>query len=63
MTKAEEYDKAWRMGFNGDFSLVDKIYHADYSAYDYRAGLEVNIEWIRLLSPIWVKMWLKAKCV
>ena len=24
MTKAEEYDKAWRMGFNGDFSLVDK---------------------------------------
>ncbi len=44
MTKAEEYDKAWRLGFNGDFSLVDKIYHADYSAYDYRAGVEVNPE-------------------
>ena len=44
MTKAYEYDKAWRLGFNGDFSLVDKIYHSDYSAYDYRAGTEVNLE-------------------
>ena len=44
MTKAETYDKAWRLGFNGDFSLVDKIYHPDYSAYDYRAGVEVNLE-------------------
>ena len=44
MTKAEEYDKASRLGFNGDFSLVDKIYHSDYSAYDYRAGVEVNLE-------------------
>ena len=44
MTKAEEYDKAWRLGFNGDFSLVDKIYHLDYSTYDYRAGVEVNLE-------------------
>ena len=44
MTQAEAYDEAWRLGFNGDFSLVDKIYHPDYSAYDYRAGVEVNLE-------------------
>ena len=44
MTKAEAYDKAWRLGFKGDFSLVDKIYHPDYSAFDYRAGVEVNLE-------------------
>ena len=44
MTKAEAYDKAWRLGLKGDFSLVDKIYHPDYLAYDYRAGLEVNLE-------------------
>ena len=44
MTQAEAYDQAWRLGFNGDFSLVDKIYHPDYSAYDYRAGVEVNLE-------------------
>ena len=44
MTQAEAYDKAWRLGFNGDFSLVDKIYHPDYSAFDYRAGVEVNLE-------------------
>ena len=24
--------------------LVDKIYHEDYSAYDYRAVIEVNLE-------------------
>ena len=32
------------LGFNGEFSLVDKIYHSDYSAFDYRAGVEVNLE-------------------
>ena len=44
MTRAEAFDKAWRQGFEGDFSLVDKIYHPDYSSFDYRAGLEVNLE-------------------
>ena len=27
-----------------DFSLVDKIYHPDYSSFDYIAGVEVNLE-------------------
>ena len=44
MTKAEEDDKAWRLGFNGDFSLVTKIYHTDYWASDWRTGVEVNLE-------------------
>ena len=26
MTKAEKFEKAWRLGFKGDFSLVDEIY-------------------------------------
>ena len=26
MTKAEKSEKAWRLGFKGDFSLVDEIY-------------------------------------
>ena len=30
MTKAEAYDKAWRLGRKGDFSLVDEIYHQNY---------------------------------
>ena len=29
MTKAEAFEKAWRLGFKGDFSLVDEIYHPD----------------------------------
>jgi len=27
MTKAEEAEKAWRLGFRGDFSIVDSIFH------------------------------------
>ena len=34
MTKAEAYEKAWRLGWkSGDFSLVDQIYHPDYSLW------------------------------
>ena len=44
MTKAEKFEKAWRLGFNGDFSLVDEIYHPDYKSFDYRTGIEENIE-------------------
>ena len=45
MTKAEAYEKAWRIAFkNNDFSLADEIYHPEYSAFDFRAGLEVNLD-------------------
>ena len=29
MTKAGAYEKAWRLGFKRDFSLVNEIYHPD----------------------------------
>ena len=44
MTKAEEYVAAWRQGYRGDFSLVDRIYHPDYKSFDYRTGIEANLE-------------------
>ena len=44
MTKAEAFDKAWRLGMKGDFSLVDEIYHPDYKALDAYSGVEVNLE-------------------
>ena len=44
MTKAKKFEKAWRLGFNGDFSLVDEIYHPNYKSFDYRTGIEANIE-------------------
>ena len=35
MTRAEAFDKAWRIGAKKkDFSFVDEIYHADYSSSD-----------------------------
>ena len=33
-----------RLGFNGDSSLADKIYHTDYPVYDCCAGVEVDLE-------------------
>ena len=36
ITKAEMYERAWRLGYRGDFSLVDKIYHPEYSATEGR---------------------------
>ena len=44
MTRAEAFDKAWRLGIKGDFSLVDEIYHPDYKALDAYSGVEVNLE-------------------
>ena len=45
MTKAEEFDQAWRLAFKeNDFSLVDEIYHPDYSAPDPTTGITVNLQ-------------------
>ena len=45
MTKAETFIQDWRLAAREeDFSLVDKIYHPDYSAFDHSAGVEVNLE-------------------
>ena len=44
MTRAEAFDKAWRPGIKGGFSLVDEIYHPDYKAVDAYSGVEVNLE-------------------
>ena len=44
MTKAEVFDKAWKLGLKGDFSLVDKIYHSKYRAVHKSIDVEVDIE-------------------
>ena len=45
MTIAEQFDKAWWLAFRNDgFSLVDQIYHPDYSAPDSNTGIVVNLE-------------------
>ena len=45
MKKAEQFYRAWRLAFkNGDFSLVNEIYHPDYSATDFVTGITVNLE-------------------
>ena len=44
MTRAEAFDKAWKLWLKGDFSLVDEIYHPEYTAFDNTSGVEVNLE-------------------
>ena len=31
MTRAEAFDKVWKLGFKEDFSLFDEIYHLDFN--------------------------------
>jgi hypothetical protein len=44
MTKAEECDKARRLAYKGDFSLVEKLYHPDCTHFDHRVGMELNFD-------------------
>ena len=44
MTKAEEFDKARRRAYEGDFSLVEKLYDPDCKHFDHRAGMEVSLD-------------------
>ena len=43
MTKREAYLRAWKLGFKGDFSEIDKIYHPEYSAVDDATGVKVDL--------------------
>ena len=43
MTKGEAYLRAWKLGFKGDFSEIDEIYHPEYSAIDDATGVKVNL--------------------
>ena len=44
MTKAEEFDKARRLAYKGDFSLVEKLYHPDCTHFDHRVEMELNFD-------------------
>jgi hypothetical protein len=44
MSKADEFNKAWEMGMQDDFSLVDALYHPDYITVDHRTGNRIDIE-------------------
>ena len=44
MTKAEMFDKAWKLGLKGNFSLVDKIYHQKYKAVHREVNVEVDLD-------------------
>ena len=57
MTKAEEAEKAWRLGFRGDFPIVDSIFHqTKFRALDQGAiyhGLVVDLD---IMKTIWLSL-------
>ena len=44
MTKAEAFHQAWQLGMKADFSIVDEIYHSEYSSFDRSIGIWVNLD-------------------
>ena len=42
MTKAEAFDKAWKMAIRNDFSLFDKIVHPEYESVN--QGVKITKE-------------------
>ena len=44
MTKAEAFHQSWQLGMKSDFSIVDKIYHPEYSTFDRSIGIWVNLD-------------------
>ena len=44
MTKEEVFDKAWKLGLKGDFSLVNEIYHPKYRAIQNNINVEVDLD-------------------
>ena len=45
MTKAEKFEKAWRLAFKEkDFSLFDEIYHPDFKGTAPVTEVEVNVD-------------------
>ena len=54
MTKGEAYLRAWKLGFKGDFSEIDKIYHPEYSAVDDATGVKVDLNMDYLKYRLWL---------
>ena len=43
MTRGEAFDKAWRLGIKGDFSLYDEIVHSDYESINQGATINRDV--------------------
>ena len=43
MNRGEAFDKAWRLGIKGDFSLNDEIVHTDYKSINQRVKIKLDV--------------------
>ena len=56
MTKEEVFDKAWKLGLKGDFSLVDEIYHPKYRAIQKNINVEVDLDADKIVISTYSKL-------
>ena len=65
MTKAETYEKALRFLYKRDLSLVDEIYHPEYSNFANTPGITANFEDDKtvVLSPSGSLSFSLCKCI
>ena len=62
MTKGKLFEKAWRLGFKGDFHLVDEIYHPDYKSFDFRARIFSNINDDKIIASSYTEDYTYGPC-
>ena len=62
MSKADEFNKAWELGMQGDFSLVDALYHPNYITVDRQTGDRIDIEAYKELMNQFKDSSLLANC-
>ena len=50
MTKLDKYSKAHKLAIKtGDFSLLDEIYHPEFSIYDPKTGFTNNYDYWKVM--------------
>ena len=60
MTRGEAFDKAWRLGIKGDFSLYDEIVHTDYESIN--QGVTINRDVSKAVLAGIGKMGMHGRC-
>ena len=60
--KGKQIDTAWRLGFRGDYSLIEEMISPEYLCLDHRMGLETNFESEKVLMKTMSSMVIPGPC-
>ena len=60
--KGEPIETAWRLGFRGDYSLIEEMIRPEYLCLDHRMELEANFESEKVLMKTMSSMVASGPC-